>query len=340
MGKANFGLGIATGTEGLMYPIPYSSAREVVELSVFAEQQGFHSVWGNDHITTQDYVREEFGTPPRYYAPLLVLSAIAERTTTLKVCTALLVVPFRHPVVMGKEIATLDQLSGGRLLLGVGLGAYREEFEAEFGDNAAGMVRGEMLDESLEIMHRMFTEDAVTHAGKYFNVKNVQCYPKPVQSPFAFYFGGNTTKGYARVAKWGTGWLPALLTPAEVKAGCEALQIECAKVGRNVSDIDIAPQISVCLGKTHEEAIAKWEKSQIYKHSLSLGKSTMKGKDANNYLERNLIGSVDEVKEKVENYIEAGVNTFSALIFADTNIPETRDHMQFFSEEIISKYGK
>ena len=156
--KANFGLGIATGTEGLMYPIPYSSARDVVELSVYAEKLGFHSVWGNDHITTQNYVREEFnGQTPRYYAPLLTLSAIAERTTTLKVATALLVVPFRHPLVMAKEIATLDQLSNGRLLLGVGLGAYREEFEAEFGGSAKDMVRGKMLDESMQAMHELFT---------------------------------------------------------------------------------------------------------------------------------------------------------------------------------------
>ena len=147
--KANFGLGLATGTEGLMYPIPYSSARDVVDLSVYAEKLGFHSVWGNDHITTQNYVREEFDNkPPRYYAPLLELAAIAERTTTLKLATALLVIPFRNPLVMAKEIATLDQLSGGRVMLGVGLGAYREEFEAEFGANAEGMVRGEMLDES------------------------------------------------------------------------------------------------------------------------------------------------------------------------------------------------
>ena len=122
--KANFGLGIATGTEGLMYPIPYSSARDVVDLSVYAEKLGFHSVWGNDHITTQNYVREEFDNkPPRYYAPLLELAAIAERTTTLKLATALLVIPFRNPLVMAKEIATLDQLSGGRVMLGVGLGA-------------------------------------------------------------------------------------------------------------------------------------------------------------------------------------------------------------------------
>jgi len=339
--KANFGLGIATGTEGLMYPIPYSSARDVVDLSVYAEKLGFHSVWGNDHITTQHYVREESnGEPPRYYAPLLELAAIAERTTTLKVCTALLVLPFRNPLVMAKEIATLDQLSNGRLLLGVGLGAYREEFEAEFGDQSAGMIRGEMLDESMTIMHKLFTEDNVTFKGKYYDIQNAQCFPRPVQEPFAFYFGGNTTKGYRRVAKWGTGWLPALLTPTEVKDGVAAIAEECAAVGRSIDEITIAPQISVSIAKTHEEAVARYEKSQIYRHSCSLGKSTMKGKDATNYLERNLIGSVDEVCAQVERYIEAGVDIFSALIFADNTLEETREHMAFFADEIISKYGK
>lgn len=339
--KANFGLGIATGTEGLMYPIPYSSVRDVVDLSVYAEKLGFHSVWGNDHITTQNYVREEFeGRPPRYYAPLLTLAAIAEHTTTLKLATALLVIPFRNPLVMAKEIATLDQLSNGRLLLGVGLGAYREEFEAEFGAHAKDMVRGKMLDESMEAMFELFTKDNVTFHGNYFDIVNAQSYPHPVQNPFAFYFGGNSANSYRRVAQWGTGWLPALLTPDEVAAGVQQLGEACAKVGRDVKDIDIAPQLSVSIAKTHEEAVARYEKSQIYRHSCSLGKSTMKGKDATRYMERNLVGSVEEVREQVERYIEADVTTFSALIFADNTLEETREHMQFFSEEIIQHYNK
>lgn len=137
-----------------------------------------------------------------------------------------------------------------------------------------------------------------------------------------------------------TGWLPALLTPDEVKAGCDAIRVYCEKQGRNFADIDIAPQISVSIAKTSQEAKARFEKSQIYRHSLSLGKSTMKGKDASNYTERNLVGSVEEVREMVERYIEAGVTTFSALIFADNTLEETREHMQFFSEEIIARYSK
>lgn len=337
MSKLKYGLGIATGTEGLMYPVPYASVRETVELSVFAESLGFDSVWGNDHITTQAYVREEFESPPRYYSPLLVLSAIAERTTKLKVCTGLLVIPFRHPLILAKEITTLDHLSNGRLLLGVGLGAYREEFEAEFGKKAESMVRGDLFMESLEIVNKLFKEETVTYSGKYFDIVDAQSFPKPIQNPFPFYFGGNSTKSYERVVRYGTGWLPALLTPDEVKFGYEKIKEVCVIQGRDINTIDIAPQIGVSIAKTHEEAVERYERSQMYRHSLTLGKSTMKGRDASNYFERNLIGSVDEVKSQIDRYKNAGLNTFSALIFTDSSLQETRDHMQFFSEEIIQK---
>ncbi|NLN70348.1 MAG: LLM class flavin-dependent oxidoreductase, partial [Chloroflexi bacterium] len=318
MSKISFGVGIATGTEGLMYPVPYASVRETVNLSIFAESLGFDSVWGNDHISTQNYVREKFKNPPRFYSPLLVLSAIAEQTSTIKVCTGLLVMPFRHPLIAAKEIATLDHLSNGRLLLGVGLGAYREEFEAEFGKTSSSMHRGEIFDESLIIIKRLFKEDIVSYSGKYFDIQNAQSFPKPLQDPFPFYFGGNSNKSYERVVRDGTGWLPALLTPDEVREGYDRINELCEHYGRNINTIDIAPQLGISIAKTHEEAVARYKRSQMYLHSLTLGKSTMKGRDATNYLDRNLIGSVDEIKSRIALYKNAGLNTFSALIFTDS----------------------
>lgn len=338
MARIKFGLGIPTGTEGLMYPIPYASVQDVVDLSVYAEKLGFDSVWGNDHISTQHYVREKFKeTPPRYYAPLLMLAAISQQTTKIKVATALLVIPFRHPVVMAKEIATLDHLSNGRLLLGVGLGAYREEFEAEFGKVANNIVRGNLFDESIDLLYRIFTEDTVSHEGKYFSLKEVHSYPKPVQKPFPFYFGGNNPKGYERTAKYGH-WLPALLTPTEIKKACNQIKEFSGLYNRDFSTIDIAPQMAVMIAKTREEAAKRFEASQMYKHTCSLKKSTMKDHDPTQYFDRNLIGSADDIGEQIEKYIEAGVTTFSALIFANNNIEETREDMQVFSEEIISKF--
>ena len=109
-----FGLGVPTGTEGMIYPVPYADPAQAVDLAVRAEQLGFDSVWGNDHISTQAYVRAEFEQPPRFYDPYLYLSYVAARTTKIRLATAITVMTFRHPVVLAKQAMTLDQLSGGR----------------------------------------------------------------------------------------------------------------------------------------------------------------------------------------------------------------------------------
>ncbi len=337
--KVKFGLGISTGAEGLMYPIPYADVHDIIDISVLAEKLGFDSVWGNDHITTQQYVYDEFGRQPRYYAPLLTLAAIAQRTTTLKVATGLLVIPFRNPAIVAKELSTLDHISDGRLLVGVGLGAYREEFEAEFGAKAADMVRGKLFDESIEMIHRIFTEEKVSAAGEYFDLRDIRSYPKPVQEFFPFYFGGNSEKGLSRTVRYGRGWLPFDLTVEEIASGVERLKEKCAEAGRPY-DIDVAPQFCISIGRTHEEACAKFERSQIYKHTISLEQSTLKGKKASDYTQRNLVGSPEEIIERIEAYRAAGVTTFSALLFANNTLEETREDMHFFSESVISHYQK
>ena len=106
-----------------MYPIPYASALDNVRLAKEAERLGFDSVWGNDHMTVQNYVAAETSQPPNYYELLTVLTYIAASTQRIKLGTALLVLPFRNPVVVAKQVSTMDQLSGGRVQLGVGIGA-------------------------------------------------------------------------------------------------------------------------------------------------------------------------------------------------------------------------
>ncbi len=340
MGKINFGIGIPTGTEGLMYPVPFAKARDNIRISKKAEEFGFDSVWGNDHVSTQNYVRGEFDGPPNYYSPLLTLTAIAENTSRIKVATALLVVPFRHPVIIAKELATLDQLSNGRCIVAVGIGAYREEFEAMFGDKAKKVHRGKLLDECLIILHKIFTEDAVTYKGEYFDINNLQLFPKPVQNPFPLYIGGNSPEGRERTAKYGQGWLPAILTPEEIRSGVKEIQAHCEKVGRDFSNIDIAPQLGISINRSHEEAIEKFERSQLNKHIKSLKKSTLKDQDPTQTGSRNLVGTPDTIGEQIEQYLEAGVTTFSAMLFAVNTVDEFIESMQFFSEEVMVRFKK
>lgn len=339
MRQPAFGVGIPTGTEGLMYPVPFlNSVNDNIEIALRAEALGYESVWGNDHIATQAYVAEEFAQPPGYFAPLLVLSAIAARTTGIKVATALLVLPFRQPGLVAKELATLDHLSGGRLKVGVGIGAYRQEFENLYGDAARGKNRGEMLDEALEIISHLFAEDRVSYRGRHFDIKELQSSPKPLSSPFPFYIGGNSDTGIARAARYGAGWLPSGFTPEEMAPRVRLLGERLAQAGRSLGEIDVAPQFSVALGKTHEEACKKYESSQQYRHMLSLAASTMKGMDLSDYVTRDLIGTPDEVAARISEYLEAGVTSFPALLFTADTLPQFYEEMQWFAEEVMSKF--
>lgn len=337
-GRVKFGIGIPTGTEGLMYPVPFASARENVRMALEAERLGYDSVWGNDHVSTQNYVRSEFSNPPNYYSPPLVLAAIAQATTKIKLGTALLVLPFRHPVVVAKEVATLDHLSEGRVLLGVGIGAYREEFAAMYGERAAKMHRGKMLDESLKALVALFNEREASFKGEYYHFENVESMPKPLQRPFPFYIGGNSPEGRRRLGEYGIGWLPAVLSPAEISMGVSEIRTHCEANGRDPGEIDIAPQLTVSIGRTHEEAVAKYKASQVYKHMVSLKNSTLKNQQSGTLEERSLIGSPGEIAERVQAYIDAGVTTFSALLFCTNSLKEFYESMEWFSREVICHF--
>src|ERR1700722_16421880 len=120
-----FSVGLPTGFEGLMHPIPFAEPGDFVRLAQLCEGLGYDSVWGNDHITTQNYVRDLFpGQVPRYYEPIIVMAHIAAATSRLRLGTAVPRLPMHEPVYLAKQVATLDQLSGGRFMLGVGVGAY------------------------------------------------------------------------------------------------------------------------------------------------------------------------------------------------------------------------
>ena len=192
-----------------------------------------------------------------------------------------------------------------------------------------------MLEESIELMQRIFTEDCVTHEGKYYSVRDLVSFPKPVQNPFPFYFGGNSAKSFERTAKYGTGWLPAGLTTDEIRHGVEELRRACDRCGRDFDEIDIAPQLGIMMKDTSEEAHAAYRASQHYKHGLSLASSTYKGRDIQNYATRRLVGSRQEVIDRIGAYIDAGVTHFAALIFADNTLEASKEQMQRFAEEVL-----
>ena len=328
-----FSVSLPTGFEGVMYPVPFVAPEDFVRVAIDCERLGYHSVWGNDHITTQHYVRELFpGNPPNFYEVMAVLSFCAAATTTLKVGTAVAVLPMRDPFWLAKQAATIDQLSGGRLILGLGLGAYREEFLAWAPRLQATARRGDMLDEGLALMRRLFTEANVTHEGRYYACRDVEMFPKPKQDPFALWIGGHNLEAVERAARFGTGWLPGWRPWPELEERIRSLKSRAAELGRDPASIEIAPQFSVTIAKTAEEAERRYMASGLVAHRKSLAYT---GRDLSKQVVANLVGSPDLIREKVAGLAAIGVDHACALMFPADSIAELEEQIAWFAETVL-----
>ena len=325
-----FSISLPTGFEGVMYPIPFVDPTDFVRLAKLCERLGYHSVWGNDHITTQDYVRGLFpGTPPNFYELLTVLSFCAAATTTLKVGTAVAVLPMRDPFWLAKQAATIDQMSGGRFILGVGIGAYREEFAAWATRLKKDARRGEMLDEGLALMRRLFEEPRVTQDGKYYACCDIEMFPKPKQTPFPLWIGGHNMENVERAARVGTGWLPGWRPWPELGERIKFLKDRAVELGRDPSEIEVAPQFSVTIAKTAEEAERRYMASGLVAHRKSLAYT---GRDLSRQVAANLIGSPDMICEKIAGLAAIGVDHACALMIPADSISEFEEQVQWYAE--------
>ena len=333
---ALFSVGFPTGMEGLTYPIPFSDPEALIRIAQHAETLGYHSVWGNDHMTTQHYVRAEFSVPPRFWEPLVTYAYLAAHTRTLRFGTGVLVLPMRRDIVVtAKQIVTLDHLSNGRVEIGVGIGAYREEFEALNPD--AKVHRGDMVEEGVEALRLLFSQREASFDGKYYKFKDVELFPKPKQQRLPIYFGGNNQAHLRRTALSGDGWIPAAMPQQTLRRMVAELKEMTEAARRNFSELQIAPQYIVHVGRDQDKAVASFRQSQMFKHLESLKKSTLKGQASLNPEDVNLVGNIETVIARATALREAGVTHFLGLFFAANSVPELLDQMQIFAEEVRPK---
>lgn len=332
-----FGVALPTCTEGMLYPIPFAAPHDVVRVAVEAERLGYYAVMGNDHLTTQAYVRKRWPNPPNFFEPLITYAYCAPATTTIKFMTGVIVLPMRHPVVLAKQVATLDQFTGGRVILGVGVGAYREEYVATQ-PQLRDVPRADLVEEGIAAMRLLFEERRATYHGHHYAFDDVEMYPKPLQRPLPIYSAGNAEGSIRRAAEMCEGWLPAGMGPERIRLGREKLRTHAAQAGRDPDTVEIAPQLVVCVGRTAEEAESDFKSSQVYEHLLSLQQSTLKGFDIDSYVSMNLIGSVDQVSESIDAYRRAGAGHLSGLLFVSNSVDQYIEQMHLFAETVMPQF--
>ena len=200
---------------------------------------------------------------PNFYEVLTVLSFCAAATTHISVGTAVAVLPMRDPFWLAKQAATIDQMSDGRLMLALGVGAYREEFAAWAPRLEPKARRGEMIDEGLALMRRLFTETRVTHEGKYYACVTSKCIPsqRPIRSRCGS--AGTTWRPSSVPPELGTGWLSGWRPWPELAERIKHLKDRAAAFGRDPAEIEIAPQFSVTIAKTAEGAERRYMASGL-----------------------------------------------------------------------------
>jgi probable F420-dependent oxidoreductase len=327
-----FSVCLSTGYEGLAFPVNFCQPQDLVRHGQLAEKLGFDSVWGNDHITPPRYVRDHFKESPNFYDVLIALAMIGQATTTLRLGTALLVLPNREPVYLAKQVATLDQMTGGRFVMAVGLGAYREEFEAWVGNRYPSPHRGAMMEEGLEIFRRLTTEKVSSFEGNYYSYKDIEMFPKPKQDPFPLFIGGHNMKAVERAATIGRGWLPGWRPFHEIEERIQALHKFASEAGRDPKDIEIAPQFSLLVGKTQEDAEATYMRSGLVAHRVSLAHT---GRDPAYQVSGNLVGSPETIIAKIHQLKAMGVDHCAAMAIAVNTQEEYMEQLHWFSEEIM-----
>ena len=217
------------------------------ETSQSAEALGFDSVWVADHIITPRTIQSRYPYSPTgsfpldadapLLEPLTVLSYAAACTTTIRLGTAVLVLPHRNAVVLAKTLATLDVLSAGRVICGVGVGWMKEEFDIL---NASFHQRGLVSNETIEVMMELWTQENPAFDGQIYKFSEVGCKPRPVQTPHPpIWIGGHSGPALRRVVKYGDGWPAVVFSPAEFLERADALREHAVLAGRDIQEITL-----------------------------------------------------------------------------------------------------
>ena len=196
--------------------------------AVRAEQLGYDSVWVSDHVVVPNANIVNFGET--IFDPLVTLGVLAGATSRVRLGTTVLIVPYRNAVVTAKMVSSLDALSGGRVVLGIGAGWVAAE-SAMLGLPFA--ERGAMTDEYLEAMQELWTSQAPSFAGKYTQFSGLTFEPKPVQKPHPpIWVGGHSRAALRRAVQFGAAWHPINRAPEELRAGMAELARLCQSRGR------------------------------------------------------------------------------------------------------------
>ena len=297
----------------------------VAEFAQRAESLGF------DRVTTGEHVMD--GNPPR---PTLLtipaMAAAAGATHTLRVMTGIVIAPLYHPVMLAKLVATLDVISQGRLDFGIGISGQRNT-EAEFEAlDIPVRTRGRRTDEMLEVMKRLWTEEQVSHQGRFFSFQDTTLLPQPAQKPYPpIWIAGRSEAAMRRAALQGDGWYPYLFTVRRLKSSNETIRQMAAEAGRDLEGFHWGLNQPTAISQDREEALGL-AVANVGQRYVTPDRSA---EDIAQAL--CVTGTPQDCVQAVEERVEAGVRDFNFGFLAD-NSSQLFNQMEMFAKQVIPHF--
>lgn len=300
-----------------VFPYSYVSFAEMVELAKLGDRLGYYAMGLPEHLLTPNWPKAPISTK-YWYDTMVIAGHLAAVTANVKFLTGVSVVPYHPPVAMAKALATLDVVSNGRVLYGVGSGWMKAEFKRlgiPFKERAA------ITEEYLRAIRELWTADAPRFSGKYISFDDVAAYPKPVQKPcIPIYIGGFGDGPFRRVASLGDGWYPMSLSPRDVVTGLSQIKPQMEKLGRD-------PQ-SLWVGVSGLDIGADMETRRWSHDVLGAGTKVEIPPAAE---------TMAEAVDVAEQYARVGVNFMSVGLQWRT-APELAEKLEQFAKEVMPAF--
>lgn len=335
---------------GIRLPVagPLATPEAIRRMAQRAEALGFDVVWVHDFISWTSYQNATHvscgsveaveaagaGATPNFYESLTSLAFTAGITQRVNLGIAVLCLPFRNPIIAAKQVACIDALSGGRLILGVGVGAAKSTHNVDF--EVLGVPRTDKYARTrdyLRAMQQIWTTDHSEYTGEFVSFESSEFFPKPVQKPYPpVWFGGGGPKSVELVAEFGDGWLPPWVSPTEYPRRIAELREAADKYGRAGTAFDIGTEVYVCVDDESQKARIKAARTTGVLPEGFADDATPEAVEA-----AGLIGSTVEVCDKLALYVEAGVRCYEMkFIYHSTSDYEAQ--LELFAEKVIPSF--
>ena len=265
-----------------------------------AESLGFGSVWVSDHVVTPEHLQKNIG--PVFFDAFVVLSHVSALTGRVRLGTTVMVAPYRNPLVAAKMIATLDSLSGGRVILGIGAGGAPDEFAAL---GVPESQRGIRTDEYLSAMIELWSSDPSSFLGRHVSFEGVRFAPKPTQKPHPpIWVGGRSDAALRRAVRFGQAWHPTQMPLDALRERMERLAEFSAKAGR-----DTPPVTTI-----HQSVSFESESSPMTERRLGRGSPAQVAYDMAAYAEMGIPAVVCNFRGVDTDTVRRAMETFARQV--------------------------